>query len=212
MHISAYIIYNGIKGGFNMPHGKVLVLNRSYIPIRFASIYSAIGKFYCGNAEAIIVKDGNYVSADFDTWLEMSLKDDWPSNQKFIHSTTQRVAIPKVIRCLNYDKIPKTTLRLTRKAVYARDNYTCYICGKEFGDNSLTLDHVTPKSRGGDNSWTNLVTCCKPCNEKKDDKLLQELHWKPKYLPFKPNISNMARLKASLTDESYCKEWEQFGL
>jgi 5-methylcytosine-specific restriction endonuclease McrA len=191
---------------------KTLMLNKNYVPIRLSTAYSVIGKFYCGHVEAIQVKDNNYVSIDFDKWLEMSLQDIWPSDQKFVNSSKQRIAVPRIVRCLTYDKIPKTTLRLTRKAIYERDNYTCYGCGEVFSVTNLTLDHIIPKSRGGDNSWLNLVTCCKKCNDKKEDKLLQELHWKPKFLPYKPNISNMSKLKSTITENNYFDEWKFFGV
>jgi 5-methylcytosine-specific restriction endonuclease McrA len=189
---------------------RVLTLNRSYIPIRLATIYSTIGKLYCDVVEAIIVKDGQYSAYNFDEWVKLSSEDCWPADQKFLHSSTARVAIPTIVRCLKYDKIPKVSLRLTRRAIYDRDDHTCYLCGKQFSEGHLTLDHVIPSSRGGKNEWVNLATCCKECNENKDDKLLSELHLKPKFMPYKPVTSNMAKLKQEATE--YCPEWAMFGL
>jgi 5-methylcytosine-specific restriction endonuclease McrA len=203
---------------------KTLILNKGYFPIRFATAYAAIGKFYCGNVEAIVVgEDGNYNSYSWDEWLKMSLPTEecwkqklpvykWPDDQRFIEATSQRIAVPSILRCLKYDRIPKTTLRLTRKAIYERDNFTCCYCGNEFGESKLTLDHVKPKSRGGQNSWENLVTACKSCNEKKGDKTPQEIQWKMRFAAFRPNISNIAKIKATVSDDMYCPEWKNFGV
>ena len=190
---------------------KILCLNKNYIPIRVTSIYNAIGKLYCGLAEAIIVKDGTFTSYSFDEWLEKSLEDTWPEDQKFIQAVKQRIAHPSVIRYINYEKIPKVTLKLNRISIYSRDDYTCYICGKTFGESKLSIDHIVPLSRNGKNSWENMISCCKPCNWMKGDKLLSELNIKPKFTAYKPNVSNISRLKAKI-GEHYPSEWSFFGV
>jgi len=146
----------------------------------------------------------------WDEWASLSLQDVWPDDQEFINSTKQRFAVPKVIRALSYDKIPKHSIRLTRKAIYERDNYTCYICGKEFSERKLSLDHIIPTSRGGKNSWENLITCCSECNFRKGDKLLSELGIKARFQAYKPNISNIQRLKSTIT--TYDPAFALFGV
>jgi len=187
---------------------KILALNSNYIPIRITSRFSAIGKFYTGMVEFIYIKDGKWQGYNWDEWWDMSRQDIWPEGTDFIESTTQRVALPAVMRYLQYEKIPKVTLRLTRKAIYERDQYKCYLCGKEFGEKKLSIDHIVPASRGGRNSWENLITCCKQCNFNKGDKTLTELKLKPKFNAYKPNLSNIAKLKASIG--TMRPEWELF--
>jgi 5-methylcytosine-specific restriction endonuclease McrA len=187
---------------------SVLAINKHYIPIRTTSAYSAIGKMYCGLADALFFEGSNYRALSFDEWLDKSMYDVWPADQKFIQAVRQPIAIPRVIIYTKYDKIPKPTLKLTRKAIYERDNYTCYICGKEFGESKLTLDHIIPMSRGGKNSWENLITCCQKCNWEKGDKLLSELKIKPHFVAYKPSTSNIQRLKAGLT--MLYPEWSLF--
>jgi len=189
---------------------KILALNKSFIPIRLSTVYSVIGKFYCNAVEGFFIEGDSFIPKSWDEWLELSKKDIWPENTQFINSVTQRVAIPKVIRYLNYDKIPKVTLRLSRKSLYERDNYICYICGKKFSESKLSIDHVIPASRGGRSTWENMSTCCKQCNWNKGDKLLSELNIRPKgKMPFKPVLSNAQKLRASVTN--YQKEWKLFG-
>jgi 5-methylcytosine-specific restriction endonuclease McrA len=188
---------------------RVLALNKSYIPVRLASVYSAIGKFYVGIAEAIIVENSQYTAFNFEQWLARSLLDVWPKDQRFINSVSQRIAVPSVIRYLKYDKIPKTSVRMSRKSIYERDDHTCYLCGQKLSETHLTLDHVIPVSKGGRSDWANLATCCAKCNCEKGDKLLSELKIRPKFAPYKPTVSNMSRLRASVAQ--YQQEWALFG-
>jgi 5-methylcytosine-specific restriction endonuclease McrA len=187
-----------------------LVLNRNYIPIRLSSRYSAIGKIYCGVAEPLYFSEGSFEIMTWDSWFKMSALDVWPEDQEFIMSTTQRVAIPRVIKCVKYDKIPRVNMRLSRRAIYSRDDHTCYICGEQFSENKLSIDHVIPTSRGGTNTWENMATCCNSCNAKKDDHLLRELGIKPKFMPSKPTMSNISKLKSGMT--RHYDEWSQFGV
>jgi 5-methylcytosine-specific restriction endonuclease McrA len=189
---------------------KILSLNASYIPIRLSSVYSTISRFYCGAVEAIYIKGDNWSLKTWDEWWELSRKDVWPEGTQFINSTTQRVAIPKVVKCTKYDKIPKVSFRLSRKAIYERDKFICYICGKKFSEGKLSIDHVIPLSKKGKNDWTNMATCCKECNSMKGDKLLSELGIKAKYLPVKPTMSNIQKLKSQITQ--YDKDWKLFGI
>jgi 5-methylcytosine-specific restriction endonuclease McrA len=82
--------------------------------------------------------------------------------------------VPRVIKLRTYRHIPVRVQVLSRQNIYARDRNTCQYCGRVFARIELTLDHITPRSRGGRNSWENLVTCCTPCNRKKADQTLDE--------------------------------------
>lgn len=82
--------------------------------------------------------------------------------------------IPRTIKLTYEMAIPTLELPFSRENIYLRDDYTCQYCGEKFSAEELTLDHVFPKSRGGENSWENLVTCCKHCNSKKADRTPKE--------------------------------------
>jgi len=188
---------------------KVLALNKSYIPIRLCSKYATIGKMYTGAVEAMYIMGDSWTPMNWDDWVNLSLQDKWPEGTEFINSVSQRIAIPKVIRYLRYDKVPKVSFRLSRKSIYERDHYTCYLCGDVFSEGKLSIDHVIPLSKGGRSSWENMVTCCKRCNWDKGDKTLSEMKVKPKFMPTKPVLSNMQKLKASVTVHQ--PEWSLFG-
>ncbi|MDR2458182.1 MAG: HNH endonuclease [Clostridiales Family XIII bacterium] len=186
---------------------RVLSLNKNFIPIRFINKYEAICKIFLGVAIAITFENKNYIELPFNDWVK---RTSWPKDQEFVHSATMTIAVPRTIRYLHYDKIPKVTLRLSRRAIYIRDNYTCYICGKEFSERHLSIDHIIPLSRGGKNTWENMITCCLKCNWKKGDKLLNELGIKPKFSAKQPISSNIQKLKTE-SNRDY-EEWKFFGV
>src|SRR5579883_1363385 len=79
---------------------------------------------------------------------------------------------PVIVQLLANVHIPRMALRPTRANILLRDDETCQYCGKHARD--LTLDHIIPRSRGGQSTWENLVACCKICNGKKGNRLLKE--------------------------------------
>lgn len=78
---------------------------------------------------------------------------------------------------------------LTNRALFRRDQNVCAYCGNEFGHDELTRDHVTARSRGGQDVWTNVVTSCGGCNRHKDDYSLEEIGMKLLYVPYAPSRS-----------------------
>jgi len=81
---------------------------------------------------------------------------------------------PVIVQLLANVHIPRMALRPTRANIMLRDDETCQYCGKHSRD--LTLDHVFPRSRGGQSTWENLVACCKVCNGRKGNRLLKEVN------------------------------------
>jgi 5-methylcytosine-specific restriction endonuclease McrA len=81
----------------------------------------------------------------------------------------------------------RETPSLTNPNLFGRDLHTCAYCGGEFKDHQLTNDHIVPKSRGGKHVWTNCVTACKRCNNRKDDSLLEEVNMELLYVPYIPS-------------------------
>jgi len=77
---------------------------------------------------------------------------------------------------------------LSRKQVFRRDRHVCAYCGDPFKEDELTLDHIQPESRNGPSTWMNLVSACKFCNNKKDDRTPEEAHMPLLYLPYAPSL------------------------
>ena len=95
-----------------------------------------------------------------------------------------RYDLPYVIKLLNYVPVPYNGVVLSRKNIYLRDNFTCQYCGKN--GTHLTLDHIIPKSKGGGESWENIVVCCVRCNNRKGDRTAEEAGMKLIGTPYKP--------------------------
>ncbi|MDQ3992431.1 MAG: HNH endonuclease [Actinomycetota bacterium] len=138
---------------------QVLVLNASYEPLNVCSVRRAHVLVFKGKAEVIEELD------------------------QPLRSATDTYAWPHVIRLLTYVRVPRMIQRkISRRALFARDDWRCVYCGDVGG--RLTLDHVVPRSKGGDSVWENVVTSCAPCNLRKGDRLPEEaamtLHAKPR--------------------------------
>ena len=104
-----------------------------------------------------------------------------------VHSASWETQVPAVIMLHDYQK-PKKSVRVSRKNIYLRDNYTCQYCGTRITEATATLDHVIPLSKGGKSNWTNLSTACKPCNYRKSD----SIRVKPKVMPYRPDYYDLA--------------------
>src|SRR5208337_1800457 len=132
-------------------HSPVLVLNASYEPINVCAARRAI----------VLVLKG------------VAMMEE--ANGHHLHAARIAIKVPSVIRLLEYRRIPHQTRALSRKNILLRDRNTCQYCGKAYPPGELTLDHVVPRSRGGNSTWENLVACCHECNRKKGNRLLSEI-------------------------------------
>ena len=144
---------------------EVLVLNSDYEPLNICNLRRAVALVYLGKVDVL------------------------HEDARALHTVSSIYRRPSVVRLRSHVRRPAPQLKLSRRSVLARDNYTCQYCGHHGGD--LTVDHVIPKRLGGPATWDNLVACCKRCNTKKGDKTLAQLGYdlrhaprKPKYVPF----------------------------
>lgn len=128
----------------------VLVLNATYEPIHVTAAKRAIVLVLKGLARAE------------------------EENHAVVRSPSFAMPVPSVIRLLEYRRIPHHARALSRKNILLRDRNTCQFCGNVFFASELTLDHVIPRSRGGQTVWENLVACCHTCNRRKGDRTPEE--------------------------------------
>jgi 5-methylcytosine-specific restriction endonuclease McrA len=143
--------------------GRVLVLNASYEPINVCTVR---------RAAVLVLKER----------AEILERSEWT-----LHAENMTLPLPAVIRLITYVRIPRDAHRrkITRRAVFARDRWTCQYCGAERG--KLTVDHVIPRSKGGTSQWDNIVTCCAPCNRRKGDRLPVQANMIPTRAPKAPS-------------------------
>jgi 5-methylcytosine-specific restriction endonuclease McrA len=124
-----------------------------------------------------------------------------------IHSPILSFRQPSVIRLHHLVKKPRPVVKLTRREVFLRDNYTCQYCGVQTRD--LTLDHVMPKSRGGLHTWENLVSACRVCNHRKGGKTVLEARMLLRRLPFQPRAGRYYSIQRRLEHAAH-QEWGKF--
>jgi len=167
---------------------SVLVLNRFYMAVHVVNVRRAFGLVYRDLAEVLDVDDGHYANYDFETWLEMSelRAEHHREDDEWIRSVNFEILVPRVIRLLKFDRVPKLSTRFNRRNLFARDNNQCQYCGRILPASQLSIDHVMPRSRDGATTWDNVVACCVRCNTKKGGRTPQEAHMKLLRKPVKP--------------------------
>ncbi|HEY7891941.1 MAG TPA: HNH endonuclease [Solirubrobacteraceae bacterium] len=152
----------GLRPPLNAVGGRVLVLNATYEPINVCSVKRAV---------VLLLKER----------AELLERGRWE-----LHSEHSTLARPVVIRLVSYVHVPRDAHRrkITRRAVFARDEWTCQYCGSR---SNLTVDHVIPRSKGGSSSWENIVASCAPCNRRKGDRLPKQAGMHPRRSPKIPH-------------------------
>lgn len=119
------------------------------------------------------------------------------------HSPSIEVDEPSVVRLVSYVKVPyRARVALNRRSVFARDDHRCQYCGAT----AENIDHVIPRSRGGAHSWDNVVAACRPCNARKEDRLLHETPMRLRRPPFTPT----GRVWTLLSVGGLRPEWDQW--
>jgi 5-methylcytosine-specific restriction endonuclease McrA len=162
--------------------GRVLVLNASYEPLNVCTTRRALVLLLKEKAEMLEAGTG------------------------VLRSETLALDRPSVIRLITFVRVPRDIhrRRITRRAVLARDQWTCQYCGSSRP--GLTVDHVIPRSRGGQSVWENIVASCAPCNRKKGNRLPRELGMHPRSRPRAPGPTVFIRIASPRVPAS----WERY--
>ena len=144
--------------------GRALLLNASFQPLQVITWQKALQLFFSGKVEIV------------------------ESSEQVIRSVTLTIRMPRVIRLIQY--LPpnkrKHIVRFNRHNVFLRDHHTCQYCGQKPGTHRLTLDHVIPVVKGGQKSWENIATACRPCNLKKGGRTPEEAGMRLRSTPRQP--------------------------
>ncbi len=140
---------------------RVLLLNITYEPLTTVGLHRAV----C----LVLGEKADVVHDDLSGMV--------------LHAASAKLAVPSVIRLRRYVRVPRRSrVPLTRAALMRRDNYLCAYCGTK----ADTIDHVVPRSKGGQHSWENCVASCTRCNHRKADRLIEELGWTLACVPAVP--------------------------
>ena len=177
---------------------SVLVLNKHYMAIRVVPAKRAFGLLWKDLAEVVCVEENRFDSYDLVSWIELSrMREEWPlaGHDDWVSTVAFDIRVPRVIRLLAYDRLPRQHVTLNRRNIFARDENRCQYCGLRFPTSELSLDHVHPRSRGGGASWENLVCACARCNKKKGGRTPKEARMRLIREPARPRRSPVLHMK-----------------
>lgn len=191
---------------------SVLVLNKFFMALHVISAKRAFVLLCKETAEVISVDDGKFNSYNFDTWKDVSIykaKSGLPDEDyaSWIRTVSFEIEVPKIIRLLFYEKLPRSNVKFNRRNIFARDENRCQYCGQKFPTSELSLDHIVPKAHDGKTTWMNIVCACTDCNKKKGGRTPVQAGMKLIRKPAKPKHSPILSLK--LRSDRY-RSWKQF--
>jgi 5-methylcytosine-specific restriction endonuclease McrA len=156
---------------------KVLVLNSSYEPLSICDAEKAIVLLFCGKAVSV---------------------SHHP--EKFICTVSRSFPMPSIVRLTFFVRVSYRKIILNRKNLFRRDDFQCQYCGRH--DLPLTIDHMIPRSRGGEDSWENLITACTRCNTVKGNRTPSEANMLPMKPPVRPShIMLMRQYITAVSDD-----------
>jgi len=172
----------------------VLVLNRNWQAINIRTPQEAFCQMATNVATGLEIEGENHIRpVTWDEWITLPIREQ----DNAVHTVRGAIRVPTVIVAVNYAKVPKKRPKLCAKNIRERDGNRCQYTGKVLKPDEGSLDHVLPRSRGGKDTWENLVWSCKEVNTRKADRLPHEAGLKllsvpraPKELPVTSLIRN----------------------
>ncbi|MBL8603626.1 MAG: HNH endonuclease [Myxococcales bacterium] len=179
---------------------QVLVINRHMQAVHITSARRAFVLMWTDIARAL---DEHWVAHAFDSWSTRPAREGDPT----VGTSRGLIGVPRVVQLSQYDRMPRSTIRLTRRNIFLRDGHTCQYCGRRAGPRDLNLDHVHPRSRGGPMSWENVVCSCRACNLKKGGRTPAEANMRLLRKPVRPRWSPILALAFA---PGRPPEWEPF--
>jgi len=188
---------------------NVLVLNKHYMAIRIVGARRAFSLLFRQLAEVVSFEDGVYSNYDFESWCQVSefKRNFEPDGCDWVSTVNFYVAVPRIIRLLFYDRLPRTDVKFNRRNIFARDKNRCQYCGKKRATTELSLDHIIPRSLGGKSIWENIVCACTECNVRKGGRAPKEAGMTLIQKPAKPKHNPLVHIH--LGHQRY-KSWKQF--
>jgi len=161
---------------------RVLVIDAAFRPINVLSLRRALTKLFSGRAEPVVYsQDGSVIG---------------------------QMRVPAVIQLISIIPPHRQRVRFCRKnVIVGRDRGLCQYCGSHFPTEELTLDHVVPRSQGGQTTWENVVACCIPCNQRKSNRMPEQARMKLLRKPVRPNTVVDVKVRM---DKDVPEEWKGY--
>lgn len=202
------------KPGFRTRSARisgVLTLNKHYHPVRIVSPRRAFSMVVAGIADILDDSLGDYQTYSFSEWRcfspELWSRESARQRYNWVRTVSHCYPIPRIVRTLNYGRLPPSTIRLNRANIVLRDHSTCQYCAAVLKPRDVTLDHVIPRSRGGGMSWSNIVCCCMSCNATKGQRTPDEARMP---LLREPRMPRMLDLLHGPIDPGVISTWKPF--
>ena len=180
-----------------------LILNKHWLPVRTATIREAIGLVACGSAR--IIDPVTYEVHDLDSWHAVSQAEARFAGAR-IRSMRLSLAPPEVLVLTGYEGLGARAVVFSRSNLFKRDRYTCQYCGARPRTSEMTIDHILPRSRGGQSSWENCVLSCFDCNKRKRNRTPVEAAMHMRKTPVRPSWAALSALSQSIK----CESWKSF--
>ncbi len=157
-----------------------LVLNRHWRPVHVTTVERALVMLWNDVARAVDPED--YQIYGWNEWSMLEPKPEAPS----VRTARLRLRAPEVICLARFDRLPAVGVAFSRRNVARRDYHTCQYCGGQPGWESITIDHVVPRSQGGPSNWANCVAACVSCNALKADRTPEQAGLRLRRTPSRP--------------------------
>lgn len=164
-------------------NNPVLVLNKSWAPYTCSVVHEALNNLYEGKVCALDAE--NYILYNWDGWRELPIIGDMPK----VNTVRFAIRAPRFIVQQQYNRIPHFEVKMNMRNIWLRDGCRCQYTGRKLALREATKDHIIPESRGGKDTWENLVTCCPHINKKKANRTPQEAGLRLLSVPKKPKWS-----------------------
>jgi 5-methylcytosine-specific restriction endonuclease McrA len=161
----------------------VLVLNKNWQAINVKTPQDAFCMLATGAATGLDIDGaGNMTPITWEKWVELDVR----ASDNFIKTVKGNIRIPTVIILCRYNQVPKKRPKFSNKAIWERDNGICQYTGKKLKPGEGNIDHIVPRYKGGQTSWTNCVLSCSKVNAKKGNRTPEEVGLKLIREPFTP--------------------------
>jgi 5-methylcytosine-specific restriction endonuclease McrA len=157
-----------------------LVLNRNWQPVHVATVARSLTMLW--NESAHVVDPDDFRLYNWADWARLAPRDGEP----FIRTVRFRLRVPEVLTLTRHDRPRHNAVTFCRRNVFKRDHQTCQYCGARPGTEELTIDHVMPRSQGGQTNWENCVLACVPCNARKANRTPEQAGMKLRKNPIRP--------------------------
>ena len=186
-----------------MPAGVLshptLVLNRNWQPIRIATVARALVMVFNGTAR--VVDPETFQTFTWADWSRIHPRD----GDRFVQAVTMRLKAPEVVVLNDYDRVPVNVVTFSRRNLFKRDHYVCQYCGRQAPPDELTIDHIVPRSQGGESTWENCVVACLDCNKRKGNRTPDQAGMRLRRKPMRPKWQPLYALR-----EIRIESWSKF--